>query len=105
TVASEVSKLPDVTSVAQIGFVNVQVGDQTEYAISATAQGIEENVKTEVQSGSLSVLDSGQVVVSESAAKEHGWKVGSTLTGTGIGSLTDQTLTVGAVMADNQVLN
>jgi putative ABC transport system permease protein len=105
TVASEVSKLPEVTSVAQIGFVNVKVGDQTEYAISATAQGIEENVKTEVQSGSMSALDSGQVVISETTAKEHGWKVGSRLTGAGVGSLTDQTLTVGAVMADNQVLN
>jgi len=105
TVASEVSKLPQVTSVAQIGFVNVKVGDDTEYAISATAQGIEENVKTEVLSGSLSALDSGQVVVSETAADEHGWKVGSTLTGAGIGTLNDQTLTVGAVITDNQVLN
>jgi len=105
TVATEVSKLPQVTSVAQIGFINVKVGDDTEYAISATAQGIEENVKTEVLSGSLSALDSGQVVISESAAKEHGWKVGSTLTGAGIGALNDQTLTVGAVITDNQVLN
>lgn len=105
SVAGEVAKLPDVTSVAQIGFVNVKVGDETEYAISATARGIEENVKTEVQSGSLSALDSGQVVVSETAAKDNGWKVGTTLTGVGLGALTGQTLTVGAVIADNQVLN
>jgi putative ABC transport system permease protein len=105
SVSGEVSKLPDVTSVAQIGYVNVKVGDDTEYAISATSQGIEENVKTEVQSGSLSALDSGQVVVSETAAKDHGWKVGTTLTGVGLGALTGQTLTVGAIIADNQVLN
>jgi putative ABC transport system permease protein len=104
TVSTEVAKLPDVASVAQIGVVNVKVGDKTEYAIATTAKGIEDNVKSEVQSGSLSALDSGQVVISESTAKDRGWKVGQQLDAS-IGTLTSQRLTVGAVMVDNQVLN
>jgi putative ABC transport system permease protein len=104
SVSTRVADLPDVASVAQIGVVNVKVGDDTEYAIAGTSQGIVDNVKTEVRSGSLSALDSGQVVISESTAKDRGWKVGSQLDAS-VGSLTGQRLTVGAVMADNQVLN
>jgi putative ABC transport system permease protein len=104
SVSTEVAKLPDVASVAQIGVVNVKVGDKTEYAIATTAKGIEDNVKSEVLSGSLASLDSGQVVVSESTAKERGWKVG-TQVDAAVGSLTGEKLTVGAVMVDNQVLN
>jgi putative ABC transport system permease protein len=104
SVSTEVAKLPDVASVAQIGVVNVKVGDKTEYAIATTSKGIEDNVKSEVQSGSLASLDSGQVVISESTAKDRGWKVGSELDAS-IGSLTGQRLTVGAVIVDNQVLN
>jgi putative ABC transport system permease protein len=104
SVATAVGELPDVASVAQIGVVNVKVGDSTEYAIATTAQGIQDNVKTELVSGDLGSLDSGQVVVSESAAKDNGWSTGSTFDA-GLGSLTDEKLTVGAVMVDNQVLN
>ena len=103
TVSTAVAKLPEVESVAQLGSVNVKVGDKTSFAIATTAKGIQDNVKNEVKSGSLAALDQGRIVISESTAKDRGWKVGTRFDAS-IGSLKSTSLTVGAVMADNQGL-
>jgi putative ABC transport system permease protein len=104
TVAEQVRTLPGVQAVAQVGFLPVKVGKDDLIATAGEAKGIADNVKVDVTSGSLSALDSGQLLISESAAKDHGWKVGTTLTAT-VGTLRDQKLTVGGVYKDNQVLN
>jgi len=104
TVAQNVAKLPDVASVATLGGVQVVVDKKAQFAMAAESQGITDNVKVNVTSGSLSALDSGQVVVSETLAKDEGWKVG-TVIDAGIGTIKKQSLTIGGVFEDNQVLS
>ena len=105
TVADRVAKLPGVTSVATIGVIpvdGVSVGSLT--AIAADPTGLRENVVVTVDGGSLDALGSGQVLVSRSLAKDKKLAVGQAITAS-IGTLKDQSLTIGGVIADNQVLN
>ena len=104
TVAQSVAKLPDVASVATLGGVQVVVDKKAQFAMAAESQGITDNVKVNVTSGSLSALDSGQVVVSETLAKDEGWKVGTVINAS-IGTIKKQSLTIGGVFEDNQVLS
>jgi putative ABC transport system permease protein len=104
TVAEQVSTLPDVASVATLGGVQVVVDDRTLFAMAADPQGIADNVKVDVTSGSLGALNSGQVLISQTLAEDRGWKVGTTVDA-GIGTIKQQPLTVGAVFEDNQVLS
>ncbi|HET9657980.1 MAG TPA: ABC transporter permease, partial [Kineosporiaceae bacterium] len=104
SVAQAVAKLPGVRSVAPIGWVQLEVGKEQLGGSAGTAAGIRDNVKIQVLSGSLDALDSGQLLVSESTAKQHGWKVGSTVTAT-VGVLKGHSLTVGGVYKDSQVLS
>ena len=55
-------------------------------------------------SGSIDALSSGQVLVSDGFAKDHGLGVGQTLNGA-IGTLPRTELTIGGVFARSQVLN
>ncbi len=105
TVARAVSSLPGVTSVATIGVIPVNAGDLgTLTAIAADAQGLRENVAVTVDAGSLDALGTGQVLASRTFAKDHGLTVGEQITAS-VGTLPAQPLTIGAVIADNQVLN
>ena len=105
TVAEAVSKLPGVTSVATIGVIPVDAGKAgTLSAIAADPTGLRENVTLTIDSGSLDTLSSGQVVVSRSLARDQKLAVGQTLNAS-IGTLKAQRLTIGAVIADSQVLN
>jgi putative ABC transport system permease protein len=104
TVADKVSTLPDVTSVATLGGVQVVVDKKALFAMAAEAKGIADNVKVEVDSGSLNSLDSGQILISKTLSEDRGWKVGTVLDA-GIGTFKSQSLTVGAVFEDNQVLS
>jgi putative ABC transport system permease protein len=103
SVAETVAGLPQVASVATIGFLPVQIGDGGLSAVAAEAKGIRENVQVDVASGSLDALDNGQVLVDASTAKARGWSVGSAITGT-IGTLTDTRLVIGGVFEDNEVI-
>jgi putative ABC transport system permease protein len=104
TVADAVVKLPDVGSVATIGAVQATIDKKSYTAIAADARGIAENVKVDVTSGSLNGLDTGRVLISETVSKDTGWKVGTTLPAA-IGTLKNQSLAVGGVFKDSQVLN
>lgn len=103
TVAEKAATLPGVASVATIGAVPVQLGSRTEFGISAEAQAIADNVKVTMKAGSLQALDAGQLVVSETTAKDNNWSVGSPVKAT-VGVLRDRNLTVGGIYEDNQVL-
>jgi putative ABC transport system permease protein len=104
SVAQGVDQLPGVASVAPIGGINVEANDKNFYAIAATAQGIKDNVKVDVLSGSLDALDRDELVISKSTQEDTKWNVGTQVKGT-VGSLKDQSFRVGAVIDDNQVLN
>ncbi len=104
TVADNVAKLPDVASVATLGGVQVVVDEKNLFAMAAESQGIADNVKIDVSSGALTALDSGQVLISKTLAEEQGWKVGTAVNAS-IGTVKQQSLTVGGVFEDNQVLS
>jgi putative ABC transport system permease protein len=104
TVAQAVAKVPGVQSVAPIGWLQLEVGKDQVGGSAGTAAGIRDNVKIKMLSGSVDALDSGQVLVNESASKRLGWKVGATVKATA-GILKDEPLTVGGVYKDSQVLN
>jgi putative ABC transport system permease protein len=103
TVAEQVAKLPDVDSVASINAVQVTVDDKTVGATAAAPQGIADNLKLDVTGGSLSALDSGQILISQNLADARGWKLGTTLDA-GIGTVKRQSLTVGGIYEDNPIL-
>lgn len=103
TVAQEVAKLPDVASVATLGGVEVVVDKKSLFAMASDPQGIQDNIKVVVNAGSLSALNSGQVLISQNLADEEGWKVGTTVDA-GIGTIKKQALTVGGIFEDNEVL-
>jgi putative ABC transport system permease protein len=103
TVAEKVAQLPDVQSVAPIGWVQVKAGEDEVGGNAGTGSGIRDNVKVQMLSGSLDALDAGQLMINESVATRLGWKVGTTVTAT-VGILRDERLTVGGVFEDNQVL-
>jgi putative ABC transport system permease protein len=104
TVAQAVAKVPGVQSVAPIGWVQLEVGKEQFGGSAGTTAGIRDNVRIQVLSGSLDALDSGQLMVNESTAKRLGWKVGSSVDAT-VGILHGQSLTVGGVYKDSQVLS
>jgi len=103
SVATTVAALPQVGSVATIGFLSVQVDDSGLGAIAAESKGLSENVKLDVLSGSLAALDSGRILVNESTAKARNWSVGSEVTAT-IATLKETPLTVGGVYKDSEVI-
>ena len=103
-VAERAAALPDVASVATLGFVNVQAGGKGVSAIAADSRGLSQNVKLDVQSGQLSALDAGQVAISDKAATARGWRVGSSFQAV-VGANQHQPVTVGAVFRSSQVLN
>jgi putative ABC transport system permease protein len=103
TVADAVSKLPEVGSVATIRSVNTEIDKHSLFAIAGDPQGIADNVKLDVTAGSLGTLSSGQVLIARTVAKDLGWKVGTQVSGS-VGTLKNQSLTVGGIFEDTQVL-
>ncbi|MBT0771927.1 FtsX-like permease family protein [Kineosporia sp. J2-2] len=104
TVADEVQKMPGVTSVATIRSAPLRVNGASKFTIAADPRAMSENVKLNVTAGSLDSLNSGDVVISRSAADDEGWKLGDRLTAE-IGTETGEELTVGAIIDDSQALN
>ena len=104
TVAQAVAKMPGVQSVAPLGWVQLQVGQDQLGGSAGTGSAIGDNVKIHVSSGALSALDRGELMINESTAKKYGWHVGSTITAT-VGVLRGEHLTVGGVYKDSQVLS
>ncbi|MCE0538439.1 FtsX-like permease family protein [Kineosporia rhizophila] len=105
TVADEVEKLSGVTSVATVRDVPMQIDGDGVYAVAAEARAISENIKVQVNAGSLDALDSGQVVISQSIADDRGWKVGDQLPPADIGTQVGQELTVGGIIEDSLPLD
>ncbi len=104
TVADAVQKAPGVTSVATIRSVPVQIDKSGKFAIAADPKALADNVKLDVKAGSLDSIDSGDVVISQTAADDEGWKVGDTITAE-VGTKKNQSLTVGGIIDDSQALN
>jgi putative ABC transport system permease protein len=105
TVADEVAEMPGVTSVAPIRAAPVRIDGSSAFTLAVDPRAIEENVRVTVNAGSLESINSGQVLISQTAADDEGWKVGDQLPPAEIGVKKDQALTVGGVFEDSQALN
>ncbi|GAB3268592.1 ABC transporter permease [Kineosporia babensis] len=105
SVADEVQEMPGVTSVAPIRSAPMRIDGQAAFALAVDPRAITENVKVTVNDGTLDSIDSGDVVISQSAADDEGWKVGDQLPPAEIGAKGNQILTVGGIIEDSQTLN
>ncbi|GAB6902925.1 ABC transporter permease [Kineosporia succinea] len=105
TVADEVAGMPGVTSVAPIRSAPMRIDGQAAFALAVDPRAIKENVRVTVNAGSLESIDSGDAVISQTAADEEGWKVGDRLPPAEIGAKSGQVLTVGGIFEDSQALN
>lgn len=100
----DVVALPEAGRADPIAFapLGVAVGDATpevQYVIGLDSGTLGGSVEVDVVDGSLDGLGAGEVAVLESAAEEHGWGVGDTLSVSGTGG--PQDLTVTAVFTTN----
>jgi putative ABC transport system permease protein len=102
--AEAVGRVGGVDSVAPLSIVAVDAGPVGALtAVAAEPAALRQNVVLDVSAGSLDVLSSGQVLVSETVAEDKGLTVGAPLTAT-LGVLSQTPLTVGGVFASAQVL-
>ncbi len=95
------AELPGVRSVATLGVAGIKAGDRSVLAAATTAGALSDNFAATMRSGTVGALDSGEVLVSATTAKDTGWTTGSTITAA-VGGLADQRLTVGGVYKDLQ---
>lgn len=103
-VVADLRKVAGVRSVDPAGGVGIKVKDVDDFAYALSSAGLTDNIKVDFVSGSAAALDKGEVLVSESTARREGWTTGTTLTDAAVGSLAGQTLTVGGVYKDIQIL-
>jgi len=103
-VATTVEKLPEVSSVAGIGYLQLELGGKSLFATAADPRAISENVRLNVTDGSLDALSQeNEVLVQERTAEDNGWKVGQTLPAS-IGTIKSQQLRIGGIYEVNQAL-
>lgn len=104
SVAPKVEGLKGVQSVVAMGFVDIRLDDGGRtYGLTGSSEGLRDNIRLPMLSGSLSALERGKVLVSEEKAEENSWHVGSTITAS-VGNAVGQKLVVGGVFEKNQVL-
>jgi putative ABC transport system permease protein len=102
-VARTAQDLPGVRSATGLSYVNFSVGDVDGNAAALTGDGLTDNVRLEMVSGTMASVDDGRVLVNETTATEQGWTVGRTVDAT-VGTLTGRRLRIGGVYRDNQFL-
>ena len=103
SVSQVVSALPAVSSVANIGYMELKLGGKDLFATAASSQSISENVRLDVTSGSLRALNQTHLLISDDTADKYHWKIGQTLTAAA-GTIKDTPLTIGGIYATNQAL-
>lgn len=101
SVPPAVEALPGVRSVTTLNGVGLRVGDKDVFAAATAAGALDDNFVVTMRSGSLNSLDRGEVLLSETTAKDNGWTTGTRLTGA-VGGLANQPLVVGGVYKDLQ---
>lgn len=63
--------MPGVTSVAPIRLAPLRIDGSSASAIAVDPRAIEENVRVTVNAGSLESINSGQVMISQTAAEDE----------------------------------
>ncbi|GAA1917646.1 ABC transporter permease, partial [Streptantibioticus ferralitis] len=103
SVAGEISKVPGVSSATALQSAYFDVDGKFASVTAADPGGLAKTVKITMVHGAESALADGKILVSDKAAKSHGWKVGDSVQA----SYPDGTkaeVTVGGTFADNLVL-
>jgi putative ABC transport system permease protein len=110
-VITEAAQVPGVESAVGISGMILSLGEgafagqgTTTYALSADSEGLADNMNIPMESGSLSVLDDGELVVDSKVAADNGWAVGDELPAV-IGSAGNITVTIGALTEPNSLLD
>ncbi|MFE0425707.1 ABC transporter permease [Streptomyces sp. NPDC058953] len=96
-----------VESISRVQRAHIDIKGTGENVSGVDAAGFGGVFDVDVLSGSVKTLADGQIVVEESAADKHGWKPGDKLPVVfeKNDKKTPKTLTVGAVIADNEMVS
>jgi putative ABC transport system permease protein len=100
-VADAARGLPGVQSVAAVSFVDVRIGSFHTAASAVTAADVADNFVVTMDQGELSAVNRRTLLVDQTTADAHGWRLGDTVTGM-VGTLDDVPLVVGGVYRDSQ---
>jgi putative ABC transport system permease protein len=101
-VAEQARQLPGVKAVAEYTTLPIEVGS-TQYAVTpANAADLVAAQRVNMASGSVSALDSGQILVSSKTAKSEHWSMGQTLSGR-VASVSVP-VTIGGIYTNDQLL-
>ncbi len=101
--ASDVGRLPQVRTALGLGRGAAAISGSSETLDVANVKRIDEVLDLDVESGSLARLGARSLGISDSAADDHGWHVGSRVP-VKFSDGTTTELTVGAVYASNDLL-
>jgi putative ABC transport system permease protein len=100
-VAAAARNLGGVRSVAAIGFLDVRIGSFHTMASAVTATDVSDNFVVTMEAGRLTALERHTLLVDQTTASAHGWRLGDTVTGM-VGTLKDEPLVVGGIYRDSQ---
>ena len=78
-VATEVANVPGVGAIAEFRQGGFHVEGKTDYVSGVTAATVADLTTLDVSSGSVDSIADGDILVSDQAATDHGWKVGDTV--------------------------
>ncbi len=103
SVAEAAAELPGVQSVTDTALLPVRIGSTPTSGAAVSGAGLQRAILVDVLSGDLTALDRGELALSRTFAAEQGVRVGDQVSAR-IGVLAEQTLRVGAVYEDSQLV-
>jgi putative ABC transport system permease protein len=77
--ARRVAELPEVGASSPLRFNEAEVAGDSEFLVALDPRTAEELFELDVQEGRVAALSDDDLAVSDSAARDHGWTVGSTV--------------------------
>jgi putative ABC transport system permease protein len=101
TVAVAARRLPQVSSVATLSMVDLQIGSFGTVASASTAADVAENFVVRMRTGRLDALGGDTFLVDRATALKRAWAVGDVVDAD-VGTLTGKRLRVGGIFEDSQ---
>ncbi len=101
--AADLRRLPQVGVVSEVRFGQARVGGGTVQVVGIDPATIERVVAVDVAAGSLRSLAAGGIMVDQTTADRHRWKVGATIA-TGFGATGTRSLPIVGIYRPNALL-
>ncbi len=101
-VAGEVAKVDGIAAVTSFRSGQALVGGKVVSLQGVTADTVDKTLQLKITQGDLASLGEGDLLVSQKAAKDNGWKVGESVPAT-FGATGAGRLTIGGTYAENQI--